>query len=357
MQKFDEISVLLSSRGGMHNQGVIQKYTSIHSSEQMWIKRKGEIDDIKIKLPFLPVLGASTVDWFRENMQSSDIGGGWLVRYILIPQEEIPTAPPPCFKEASDPKLLKQWRDLIVAIHQSKLIEGEWRMEIEARACYEAHHKGAWVKQFAEDDAATDSIGNSIVGRALNNTMRMALVFEILNCGGVPKTECQDGTHYPIITLRSMKQACDLMVFFTVGINRVCRKSLAPGLIGVEASLLEKLGEGPMTGSAVYKFIVQGHRSLRAKDIKEIKESLEAQNYIVSFDADSPKGNKPTTWYRLRTADDDKIPEVEEVSEDELLECVTPQVKPSPDSPGALAAAGNFDRIAEKEEEAEKFDV
>ncbi len=87
----DELASLLMARNGQFNMGLIQLLTSIHSNEVILIKRAGATFDIDIELPFMNVLAASTPEWLLENMNESDITGGWLIRYLMYDQQELPT--------------------------------------------------------------------------------------------------------------------------------------------------------------------------------------------------------------------------------------------------------------------------
>jgi hypothetical protein len=299
---FDEFSAFLMSRHGSHTSGIIQLFTKIHSCESVWVGRAGEGDTF-IELPFLNIVGCSTPEWLIENMQESDVTGGWLIRYLVYEQKEKPDRAPPSMRPYPDKGLLEKWNELITDCHTSETIKGEWRLTEEAIAAYDKIYHKIWDKILLPEEDK----GDSIAGRSLNMIFRVALLFEILNTRGNPKREGSVGEKHPVIQLKSMKQAIKLVVFYMRGMMAMRKTTLTGGNLAVQEKLLQRLRKAEMSKSEVYRFCTSHKKGIRSKDIQEIYTSLDEQQIITIYPVESKGKHGPvvTQMVRLWEAGDD----------------------------------------------------
>jgi hypothetical protein len=297
----DEFSALLIGRTGQFNTGLTQLLTKIHSCESIFMKRAGG-GDTYIELPFLCIAGCSTPEWLLENMQQSDVTGGWLIRYLIYEQKEKPDRAPPSMRPYPNRGLAEKWQSLIAEIHTSTSIQGEWRLSKEALVTYDkAYHKVWDTILLPEEDK-----GDSMAGRALNMIFRVALVFEILNTRGNPKREGNVGEKFPVIQQDSMEQAIRVVFFYLKGMIAMRKTTLTGGNPAIQEKLVQRLRQGEMSKTEVYQFCTSHKRGIRSADIQEIYTSLEEQQIITVYDINTPK-KKPLGMVRLWEAGDDDL--------------------------------------------------
>lgn len=297
----DEFAALLIGRTGQFNTGLTQLLTKIHSCESIFMKRAGG-GDTYIPLPFLNIAGCSTPEWLLENMQQSDLTGGWLIRYLIYEQKDKPDRAPPSMRPYPNRGLAEKWQALIGEIHSSTSIQGEWRLSKEALVAYDKAYHKVWNNILLPEEDK----GDSMAGRALNMIFRVALVFEILNTRGNPKREGDIGGKFPVIQLESMEQAIKVVFFYLKGMIDMRKTTLTGGNAAIQEKLVQQLRKGEMSKTEVYKFCTNHKRGIRSADIQEIYTSLEEQKIITVFDINTPK-KKPLGMVRLWEAADDDL--------------------------------------------------
>jgi hypothetical protein len=295
----DELASLLSMRNNQFNMGLVQLLTSIHSNVPILIKRAGSTHDIDIELPHLNVCAASTPEWLIENMNESDVTGGWLIRYLLYDQLELPDHAPPSFRPYPDAALYEEFQEFLTEIHTSTVIKDEWCLTPEALTAYDKAHNKAWNKILLKKSSSA----KPMAGRALNMILRVALLFEILNCKGKPK---RSGTlKKPMIQLEAMEQAIRVVFFYLKAMMAMRNTTLTGGNAAIQAKLVQRLRDGEMTQTEVYKFCTGHKRTIRSQDIREIYTSLENQQIIHTYEITQP-GKKPISMVKLWEPSDDE---------------------------------------------------
>ncbi len=183
-------------------------------------------------------------------------------------------------------------------LHTSTVIKDEWRLTSEALTAYDTAHKKVWKQILLKKSSSA----KPMAGRALNMILRVALLFEILNCKGKPKRE---GTlKKPMIQLEAMEQAIRVVFFYLKAMMDMRDTTLSGGFPALQAKLVKRLGEGEMTQTEVYKFCTGHKRGIRSQDIKEIYTSLDNQQIIHTYEITQP-GKKSIGMVKLWEPSDD----------------------------------------------------
>ena len=120
-------------------------------------------------------MGCTTLDWFEKSLDTSDIEGGFINRFVFYLHEQQPLHPsitPP------DPNASKVWHDKLRKIAISSL-DTERIFDLDDDA-FESYEKWYITSKTAIIDNPTDLV--SIAGaRVIEHAPKLALVFSILS--------------------------------------------------------------------------------------------------------------------------------------------------------------------------------
>lgn len=152
--------------------GFMQDLSSLYDNESMY-RRKG-IDNPErfiMEDPFINMMAACSNEWFYQSIQSGDISGGFLARFIWVVYEKLVTNPSP-WPAPENPELFGR---CIAKLDRMKSFIGEVRLSQEAKQTYEqwfmgftkTHQGGLWDANYHRAPAIIMKIA------MLNTIMRM----------------------------------------------------------------------------------------------------------------------------------------------------------------------------------------
>lgn len=201
-----EFKSLLALLQKDYNFGAQSLLTELYDNPPEYSRKKGTTDvkEFKIERPYLTILGASTLEWLINSVQSGDIAGGFLARFLFVSADQ---------KDkilAIQPKADQAEKERVKnALGTAIQVEGEMTYSPEARQYYEA-----WYHRFVKEaDRAPEGV-RAFFPRLTAYAHKLAMLEAILN------------GHHPEITKDDCRRACLMADNFAAEIRKLGTESL-----------------------------------------------------------------------------------------------------------------------------------
>jgi len=95
----DELGGFMKSvRSNQHKYGLTEALTSAYTQREIYIKtgtKRTDAEKFRIKEPFINIAAACSLDWLTQEVESSDITGGFLARFLWILHTDRNNSPQP----------------------------------------------------------------------------------------------------------------------------------------------------------------------------------------------------------------------------------------------------------------------
>ena len=175
---FDELRNLFIKSRMSGSEGLIPFLTEAYKCKKRFIlDTRDKRNRVRSDNSVLNIMGCTTLDWFEKSLDTSDIEGGFINRFVFYLHEQQPLHPsitPP------DPNASKVWEDMLRGLAKSSL-ETERIFDLDDEA-FESYEKWYIASKTAIIDNPTDLV--SIAGaRVIEHAPKLALVFSILDNG------------------------------------------------------------------------------------------------------------------------------------------------------------------------------
>jgi len=180
---YDEISSLLELSKKDYAGGIMALLTTLYSGGIY--RRKTGTKDITIQDPFVNIIGASTINWLKTSVRGQDIMGGFLPRFLFIPQTERTKIL--AFQPPAD--VMKR-NHLVNELGKYLKVEGEAKYTPEAVAAY-----SKWYSEFIRNAEGQDEKLMPFLHRLVTYCHKLALILSV------------DRGEFPNITLQAHTEA------------------------------------------------------------------------------------------------------------------------------------------------------
>lgn len=201
-----EFKGLLAQLQKDYNFGAQSLLTELYDNPPEYSRKKGttEIKEFKIERPYLTILGASTLEWLINSVQSGDIAGGFLARFLFVSadQKDKILAIQPKADEAEKERVKN-------ALQTALTFEGEMSYTAEAVQYYTD-----WYYRFVKEAEKAPEGVRAFFPRLTAYAHKFAMLEAILN------------GHHPEITKDDCRRACLMADNFAAEIGRLGAESL-----------------------------------------------------------------------------------------------------------------------------------
>lgn len=137
-----EFKSLLSMMARTYNIGAMPLLTELYDCPDLFLRRKGVEKEIEFRIekPCLSILGASTMEWLTSCIESGDISGGFLSRFVFVSADSKPKDMP--FPPPAD---MEKRQALVASLAGMCAAQGEAHYTEAAKA-----HYTAWYERFCK---------------------------------------------------------------------------------------------------------------------------------------------------------------------------------------------------------------
>ena len=273
----DEMRTLFSKRVQASSKGIMTRINGLFSGVAD-MQSNARSNRLVAHYPTAGLMGLSTQQWLEEDIDYSDIDGGFINRFVFYLHEKMPATP---FPEEPDADKLQFIHDSIGAVRT--------KFKRLTRFEFDEHTKKAFTKVYLEDHEKHDpedfSVENLISRRLLIYAKKLSLVFALID----PKqTE-------PEICLPHWERAFEIYEYWRAVSIKLLNNLAANQKASQEKMLLEKLNE---LGNNCKKRDLQrkfGGR-ISVTDLNAILMELEKGNLIW---IGTPEGERATYIRRI----------------------------------------------------------
>lgn len=201
-----EFRGLLAQLQKDYNFGAQSLLTELYDCPPEYVRKKGttEVKEFRIEQPYLTILGASTLEWLINSVQSGDIAGGFLARFLFVSadhKDKVLAIQPPA---PENERLIVR-----TALEEALKVEGEMRYSAEA----EQHYR-SWYARFVDEAEKAPEGVRAFFPRLTAYAHKFAMLEAVLN------------NHCPEVTLDDCRRACLMAENFAAEIRKLGRESL-----------------------------------------------------------------------------------------------------------------------------------
>jgi len=162
-----EFSSFLNRRS--YDQGLGVMVTDLYDCDDVFEYRTKARGIERISNVWCGILGASTLDWFKESMPASAIGGGLTSRMILV---YVDRKPDPIAWIEFGPEKRKLREDLVKELQKLTLIHGAFTLTPDARKLHEEEYKSF----HGSSELYHSKISQGYAGRRDKHLLKIAMV-------------------------------------------------------------------------------------------------------------------------------------------------------------------------------------
>jgi hypothetical protein len=252
-----EFRSLLSLMQKDYNTGLQSLLTELYDSPQEYVRKKGvtDVKEFRIEKPYLTILGASTLDWLLASVQSGDISGGFLARFLFVSADSKNKI------MAFQPKADQHEKErLIESVKSVASVAGEMGYAIDARRHYEEWYGGF----FRRSEDAPEAV-RAFFPRLTAYAHKFAMLESVI------------AGHHPRITLSDVKTACLIADSFAAEIRRLGTESLGKSKFDAyKAKILKTINKHP----GIEHSRLLRNTGVSAKILKDVIETLRQSQEI-----------------------------------------------------------------------------
>lgn len=201
-----EFKGLLAQLQKDYNFGAQSLLTELYDCPPDYVRKKGttEVKEFRIEKPYLTILGASTLEWLISSVQSGDIAGGFLARFLFVSADrkhKVLAIQPPA----------PEAERLVVKTALEAALQVEGKMHYSAEA--EQHYRD-WYARFVDEAERAQEGVRAFFPRLTAYAHKFAMLEAVLN------------GHHPEITKEDCRRACLMADNFAAEIQRLGTESL-----------------------------------------------------------------------------------------------------------------------------------
>ena len=246
-----EFASLLTSSG----MDMVVFLTDIFDTPNEWTHSSKTGGQVKIKQPFLNLLGATTPDWIAKAMPLDTIGIGLTSRIIFVYQDTPRVRPS---RPRLTPAQIEVGKLLVADLHQMSTIHGEYEWENQAA---DDHHEEWYQNQVLNPNRTGDSRLDGYFARKQVHLLKTTM---LIAASRRNETVMTVEDHDDAMKLLEHVEGKMNKVFAGVGTN-----PLASGL-DLIADYVEKCPVPPTLDNILEKF----RRDFRGDEVSEIVDTL-----------------------------------------------------------------------------------
>jgi len=201
-----EFRGLLAQLQKDYNFGAQSLLTELYDCPPEYVRKKGttEVKEFRIEKPYLTILGASTLEWLINSVQSGDIAGGFLARFLFVSadhKDKVLAIQPPA---PENERLIVR-----TALEAALEAEGEMHYSAEAEQYYRE-----WYARFVDEAEKAPEGVRAFFPRLTAYAHKFAMLEAVL------------GGHHPEISKEDCRRACMMADNFAAEIRKLGAESL-----------------------------------------------------------------------------------------------------------------------------------
>ena len=173
---FDELRSLFIKSRMSGSEGLIPFLTRIFKCpKRLLIPTRNNKSKVKAEYPVLNIMGCTTMDWFEKSLDTSDIEGGFVNRFVFYLHDQQPLYP---FMKKPDDHAVNEWSNMLKLMAEKSLISDRiFDLDDETTQSYE--------KWYVENKTAIIDNPNDLVSiagaRVIEHALKLSLVYSILD--------------------------------------------------------------------------------------------------------------------------------------------------------------------------------